>query len=101
MKILRYIGMMAGLSVLLSCSDFLEERSQDTYYVTSYNDLDELLIGDCYLPIKRADGLAYTTDPGYFIHYLADEIEEQNGGLPSHDSDNKQAILDILLGSSV
>lgn len=93
MKILRYIGMMAGLSVLLSCSDFLEERSQDTYYVTSYNDLDELLIGDCYLPIKRADGLAYTTDPGYFIHYLADEIEEQNGGLPSHDSDNKQAIF--------
>ena len=69
--------MIASLSVLVSCSDFLEERSQDTYYVTSYTDLDELLIGDCYLPVRAASKLSDTSDPGYFIHYLADEIEEQ------------------------
>ena len=39
MKSMKYIWMIASLSVLVSCSDFLEERSQDTYYVTSYTDL--------------------------------------------------------------
>ena len=93
MKIMRYILFMAGLTSLVSCSDFLEERSQDTYYVSSYEDLDELLIGDCYFPINRAEKLAYTSDPGYFIHYLGDEIEEQNGGLRSYDKDNREAVF--------
>ena len=33
---------MFGLS---ACGDFLEEYSQDTAYVRSYEDLDELLLG--------------------------------------------------------
>ena len=80
MKLMKYIWMIASLSILSSCSDFLEERSQDTYYITSYTDLDELLIGDCYLPVKNSTDLASTTSPGYFIHYLADEIEEHTNG---------------------
>ena len=90
---MKYIWMIASLSVLVSCSDFLEERSQDTYYVTSYTDLDELLIGDCYLPVRAASKLSDTSDPGYFIHYLADEIEEQHGNIWSWDSDNKETIF--------
>ena len=93
MKSMKYIWMIASLSVLVSCSDFLEERSQDTYYVTSYTDLDELLIGDCYLPVRAASKLSDTSDPGYFIHYLADEIEEQHGNIWSWDSDNKETIF--------
>ena len=53
MKALKYIG-LGGLLVLLTigCSDFLKEYSQDTYYVSSYEDLDELLAGDGYLPVN-------------------------------------------------
>ena len=51
MKALKYIG-LGGLLVLLTigCSDFLKEYSQDTYFVSSYEELDELLAGDGYLP---------------------------------------------------
>ena len=52
MKKISYI--LCGL-LLASCSDFLEEYSQDKSQVTGYEDLDELLIGDGYLT------------PGYFI----------------------------------
>ena len=79
MKYLQYI-VVAICLITSSCSDFLEEYSQDTYYVTSYQDLDELLIGDCYLPVHQASYLYQTSDPGFFIHFLGDEIEEQNDG---------------------
>ena len=71
MKALKYIG-LGGLLVLLTigCSDFLKEYSQDTYYVSSYEDLDELLAGDGYLPVNGCG-----SNMGYFIHFLADEIE--------------------------
>lgn len=55
---MTYIRMAALAMLAASCSDFLEERSQDTYYVSSYKDLDELLIGDCYLPVYQASPLA-------------------------------------------
>ena len=48
MRYLVYIGTVTIFVLLASCSDFLKEYSQDTYYVTSYEDLDELLVGDCY-----------------------------------------------------
>lgn len=92
MKIMTYIRMAALAMLAASCSDFLEERSQDTYYVSSYKDLDELLIGDCYLPVYQASPLAETSDMGYFIHYLADEIEEQNGSLYSWARNDKETI---------
>lgn len=79
MKRYRYI-LTAVLGVLLleSCSDYLEEYSQDTYYVSSYNDLDELLIGDCYLQVQRSNNAASTDDIGWFLPFLADEMEEEN-----------------------
>ncbi len=93
MKLNKYLLTAICSSVMLvSCSDFLEEYSQDTYYVTSWEDLNELLIGDCYLPVKAAATLATTNDVGYFIHFLADEIEEQNGSY-STDFDNKERIF--------
>ena len=57
MKALKYIG-LGGLLVLLTigCSDFLKEYSQDTYYVSSCEDLDELLTGDGYLPVNGLVG---------------------------------------------
>ena len=75
MRYLVYIGTVTIFVLLASCSDFLKEYSQDTYYVTSYEDLDELLVGDCYLPVQNS---ASSSNYGFFIHFLADELEEQN-----------------------
>ena len=78
MNYLKLIGLTACLFILSSCSDFLEEYSQDTYYVTSYKDLDELLIGDCYMPVHASAPAPVTSNIGYFLHFMADEMEEQN-----------------------
>ena len=75
MRYLVYIGTVTIFVLLASCSDFLKEYSQDTYYVTSYEDLDELLVGDCYLPVQNSGS---SSNYGFFIHFLADELEEQN-----------------------
>lgn len=92
MKLLKYIILAAIPCMTVSCN-YLEERSQDTYYIASYEDLDELLIGDCYLPVNDASDLTNTSDVGYFIHYLADEIDEQHGGQNSYDEDNRERIF--------
>ena len=74
------------------CSDFLEEQSQDKYYISSYADLDELLIGDCYLRTKASQPLASSPDIGYFLPYICDEIEEQNGTF-SQTFDDHESII--------
>jgi hypothetical protein len=62
-----------------SCGDFLKEYSQDTDYVRSWRDLNELLIGSAYQPKITACTVAETSDNQYFIHFLADELDEYNG----------------------
>lgn len=47
-KNISIAGVMA-LS-LCGCGDFLEQRSQNMAYLENVKDLDELLIGQCYLP---------------------------------------------------
>ena len=76
------LSLVTGLSAmcLVSCSDFLEEYSQDTDYVRTWKDLDELLIGDCYLPVHASDYLSYTSTPGSWIHLLGDEVQESQTG---------------------
>ncbi len=80
MKYIKYIGIGAFVCLMSACSDFLEEYSQDTYYVQSYEDLDEVLAGDCYLQVNGSNNAASTENIGYFLPFLADEIEEQNSG---------------------
>ena len=76
------LSLVTGLSAvcLVSCSDFLEEYSQDTDYVRTWKDLDELLIGDCYLPVETSSYLSYTSTPGSWIHLLGDEVQESQTG---------------------
>jgi len=69
-------------ATLASCSGFLEEYSQDTDYVRSWKDLDELLIGDCYWPVNGNQHFNSQSNLGMFIHLLADEVEEQNTSYP-------------------
>ena len=52
-KALRYgrvCGFVGALMAFASCSDFLEENSQNLVYITKWQDLDELLVGGCYVP---------------------------------------------------
>ena len=60
------------------CSDFLEEQSQDKYYISSYADLDELLIAHKkYLP-QFADTIARLEKEGITIKDdVARELTEQ------------------------
>ena len=84
MKKIRYIFiyMLSGAFSLLiaSCGDFLEEYSQDTDYVRTWKDLDELLIGDCYLPVEESNYLSYTSNVGSWVHLLGDEVQESQTG---------------------
>ncbi len=67
-------------TLFISCGDFLEEYSQDTDYVRTWKDLDELLIGDCYLPVEASHYLSYTSNVGSWIHLLGDEVQESQTG---------------------
>ena len=97
----KYILILMGLA-LQGCSDFLEEYSQDKYLVTSYKDLDELLIGDCYMPVEVGKYTANARNVGHFIHFMADEIEEQNKGYDSgswyDDNVDKRNLKDPIYG---
>ncbi|MGM9703293.1 MAG: RagB/SusD family nutrient uptake outer membrane protein [Prevotella sp.] len=81
--------LMAFVALFASCGDFLEERSQNMAYVEVVEDLDELLIGECYLKggysldSADADKNFYWTKPvagGKFYfpypHLMDDDITE-------------------------
>ena len=72
------VGTLCLTCTLAACSDFLEEYSQDTDYVRSWKDLDELLIGDGYWPVNPTGDFNSQSNQGMFIHLLGDEVEEQN-----------------------
>ena len=78
---LRYILSSIGMAwMLCGCGSFLEEYSQDKDYITSWKNLDELLMGDCYLPVNYIKQYKFFSNPGMFLHLLADEMEENNLG---------------------
>lgn len=64
--------------LIMGCSDFLEEYSQDLSRVESYTDLDEILLGEGYLPFSyvEMDGYYPSISDTYFqsIHYMSDEL---------------------------
>lgn len=76
----NYISILLGAFVLSGCSDYLEEYSQDTAYIKTYTDLDELLLGDCYLPKEAHAHLGQTygdeTWAYPYIHLMCDELQE-------------------------
>ena len=47
----KILGIFCITLLLGSCSSFLEEYSQDLSKVESYTDLDEVLLGEAYLPV--------------------------------------------------
>lgn len=80
MKITKYILTGLTLLTLASCGDFLEDYSQDKDYARTWNDLNELLLGDCYMPDNYSSDFQSNSNTGNFIHILDDNIEEQVAG---------------------
>lgn len=92
-KILSYIlavALMGG--TMTSCSsDFLKEYSQDLGRVQTPEDLNELLMGDCVLPLGFYSNVnsicTYKNENYVVLHFMSDELQE-NLCSNTHDNDN-------------
>ena len=78
MKAIKYMAVAGMAALAASCSDFLEEYSQSSYYAESWEDLDELLVGSGYVQPEVCGLMSTHPNFGSFMHYLADELEENN-----------------------
>lgn len=76
-RISTYIVAVLAACQLSSCTDgFLKEYSQDLSRVQTTDDLNELLVGDCYMP-KGLYGTSTLENPNYaLLHFLGDELQE-------------------------
>jgi tetratricopeptide (TPR) repeat protein len=83
-RIYYIIGLLTALTVSSCSSGFLKEYSQDLSQVQTYQDLDELLLGDCYLPkgVFSNENSYYQVSNLNFIvvHFLGDELKENVSG---------------------
>lgn len=61
------------------CNSFLKEHSDDLAYIRTFDDLDKLLLGSCYMTVNPRTPLKYPNFYVPFIHYMADETEEIKG----------------------
>ena len=79
-KIYQLIACACLLLGTTACGDFLEEYSQDLARVKSYDDLNEILIGNAYLPTGLVANEGYYVKPyntNYMIlHMMTDELSE-------------------------
>ena len=66
------------LFTLTACSSFLEEYSQDLAKVETVDDLNELLLGDAYLPVGFYEAYNSSALQPYnlFIHFMSDELQQ-------------------------
>ena len=83
-KTIRYIAAAVVLLSAASCSDFLDEYSQDLYYAHNWEDLDELLIGSAYMDYETPSKPGYWGTSGAygaFLHFLTDDIDENLSGI--------------------
>lgn len=75
MKIKKHIANIALAGTLAmttaGCSDFLKEYSQDLAKVESWSDLDEVLLGDAYLPPTKITDNNSNLD---ILHFMSDEM---------------------------
>ncbi len=76
-QIKHHILALSAVLALSSCGSFLEECSQDHDYVRTWNDLNELLIGDCYMPVNAGNMFNAYSNAGMYLHLFSDELEEQ------------------------
>ena len=72
--------LLPAMTLLASCSDFLEEYSQDLARVQTVDDLDELVVGDCLLPlgyVSTAKSIYSLYNKNFdLLHFMSDELDE-------------------------
>lgn len=77
-------GMYIWIGLILmmgwSCSDFLNENSKNQTYVTCIEDLNELILGEGYMPMKFYSEGAFTGTcaVGPWIHVMDDDSKVNN-----------------------
>ena len=69
------ISIILGLFTT-SCSDFLEEYSQDKIYVRTAENLEELLLGDGYMKVENSGFLNGNNFYWPYIHFMTDDTQE-------------------------
>ena len=75
--ILYIIGIVATCSFASCSSDFLKEYSQSLARVQNVDDLNELLVGDCNLPLGLFDKDDRAVNLNYMmLHFMGDELQE-------------------------
>ena len=81
----KIINILSFALLLGGCSGFLEEYSQDLAKIQSYEDLDEILLGEGYLPYARITSQGVIENE-YFqcVHYMSDELSKY---IPIHEYD--------------
>lgn len=84
--------LLAALSLTGCSSDFMEEYSQDLSHVKSVDDLQELVMGDCLLPLSLFEYSDYYysyENPNYMVlHFMGDELTENLKPSKKHDPMN-------------
>lgn len=77
---MRKLYLIISLFCLAGCSDFLTEYSQDLAYIQSYEDLDEILLGNAYFERYTCNTWQFTGTSGeqYYpwVHVSGDELEQ-------------------------
>ena len=78
----KILNILSFALLLGGCSSFLEEYSQDLAKIEGVEDLDEILLGEAYLPFSAVTDLGnyngYAIENPRFqcIHYMADELSK-------------------------
>ena len=76
----KYICAILMAVVCSSCGDFLKEYSQDLTRVKTFSDLDELVVGEAFLPVGYVENSTYSLvvhNLNYLpLHFMSDELEE-------------------------
>lgn len=63
------------LFLVLACRDFLEKYPKDLLYAESTADLDELLVGEGYMPTQDVSDVSGDTPIETWIHVMDDDLE--------------------------
>lgn len=87
MKKILYYPVVLLLFLCSACGNFLEEYSQNSSYVESVGDLEELLLGEVYM--KRNIKEVTTDGALLYLHVMADESRE----MPIPNSHYSKQIL--------
>lgn len=96
---MRKILNILGLALLLGgCANFLEEYSQDLAKVEGVEDLDEILLGEAYLPFSTVTdmGMGFSIENARFqcLHYMSDELSK----FIPHNENDVAALQSTMFG---